>query len=179
VEAAMPAVQTTAIPNRWRIFPAPESRRYADKRLAAIYTTSRFLDPYNRNTYKGDYPIAGRRLFFAVTAVSETTAEGRRIPVPSVASSTDPGEFDFFGRGEQSLFQQNFRIGFDIFRGSAGFEPVDLEFKITPEFNINYAVARENGLLAIDVRPGTRRTDTAIGMQEMFVEKRLFTGRRF
>ena len=134
-------------------FPPAPSRRYADKRLAAIYTTSRLLDPYNRNTYKGDYPLIGRRLFFAVTAVSETTAEARRIPVPSVASSTDPGEFDFFGRGEQSRFQQNFRIGFDIFRGSAGFEPVDLEFHITPEFNINYAVARENGLIAIDVRP--------------------------
>jgi len=179
VEAATPGVQTTAIPNRWQIFPALASRRYADKRLAAVYTTSRLLDPYNRNTYKGDYPLIGRRLFFAVTAVSETTAEGRRIPVASVPSSTDPGEFDFFGRGEQSLFQQNIRIGFDIFRGSAGFEPVDLEFKITPEFNINYAVARENGLLAIDVRPGTHRTDTAIGMQELFVEKRLFTGKAY
>jgi hypothetical protein len=176
---AMPVVQVTAVSNRWQIFPAPPYRRYADKRLAAIQTTSRFLDPYNRNTYKGDYPIAGRRLFFAVTAVSESTAEAHRIPVPSVPSSTDAGEFGFFGRGEQSLFQQKFRLGFDLFRGSAGFEPVELEVKVTPEFNINYAAARENGLLAIDVRPGTHRTDTAVGMQELYVEKRLFAGKPF
>ncbi len=177
--AAIPVVQATAVPNRWQIFPAPPYQRYADKRLAAIQATSRFLDPYNRNTYKGDYPIAGRRLFFAVTAVSESIAESRRIPVPSVPSSSDAGEFGFFGRGEQSLFQQNFRLGFDLFRGSAGFEPVELEVKVTPEFNINYAAARENGLLAIDVRPGIRRTDTAAGMQELYVEKRLFTGKAF
>ena len=177
--AAVPVVDAAAVPNRWQIFPAPPYRRYADKRLAAIQTTSRFLDPYNRNTYKGDYPIAGRRLFFAVTAVSESTAETRRIPVPSVPSSSDAGEFGFFGRGEQSLFQQNFRLSFDLFRGSAGFEPVELEVKVTPEFNINYAAARENGLLAIDVRPGTHRTDTAVGMQELYVEKRLFAGKAF
>jgi hypothetical protein len=179
VGAVMPTVQTTAIPNRWKIFPAPPTRRYADKRLDAIYANSRLLDPFNRNTLKADYPIHGRRLFFSLTAASETTAETRRIPVPSVPSSADPGEFGFFGRGEQNLFQQNFRFSFDVFSGSAGFQPVAFEVKVTPEFNINRVNALENGLLAIDVRPGTSRTDTAIGMQELYFEKRLFAEKAY
>ena len=47
---------------------------------------------------------------------------------------------------------QNFRFSFDLFRGCAGFQPVDFELRVTPEFNINYVLARENGLTVIDVR---------------------------
>ncbi len=177
--AVLPAVRAQAIPNRWKIFPAPATARYADKRLDAIYANSRFLDPFNRNQLKGDYPILGRRLFFAVTAASETTAELHRIPVPAVPSGANPGEDAFFGRGGQFAVQQNFRFSFDLFRGSAGFQPVDFEIKFTPEFNINHTIARENGLLAIDVRPGTTRTDTAVGIQELYVEKRLFSEKAF
>ena len=41
--------------------------------------------------------------------------------------------------------------------------------------NINYLATRENGIVRADVREGTRRTDSTIGFQEMFIEKRLFT----
>ncbi|MEO8593850.1 MAG: hypothetical protein ABI759_11060 [Candidatus Solibacter sp.] len=179
VAEASPVVLATAVPNRWRVFPSPPVRRYEDKRLDAIYANSRRFDPYHRNTLKGDYPVLGRQLFFSLTAASETTAETRRIPVPSVASAADAGEFGFFGRGEQFALQQNFRFGFSLFRGSAGFQPVDFELKVTPEFNINYAAARENGLLRIDVREGMRRVDTAIGMQELYAEKRLFSEKAY
>src|SRR5205085_10700551 len=45
--------------------------------------------------------------------------------------------------------------------------------------NINYVNARENGLTYIDVRRGTDRTDSNVGMQEMYAEKRLFAGKAF
>ena len=49
--------------------------------------------------------------------------------------------------------------------------------RVTPEFNINYLLARENGVTRIDVREGFRRTDNHLGLQEAFIEKRLFTNR--
>jgi hypothetical protein len=177
VAAAKPPVETEAtfVPNRWKIFPAPPWRRYDDRDLDAIYSTSRLWDPFNRNTIKGDYPIAGRRVFFAFTGSSETLAETLREPVPTGASSASPGESGFFGRGEQFATVQDFRLTFDLFRGDAGFRPIDWELRITPEFDINYTLARENGLTSINVANGFRRTDTSIGLQEAFFEKRLFT----
>lgn len=178
VASAMPPVtqtQAAAVPNRWKIFPVPPWRRYDDARLDAIYARSNLWDPFNRNTIKGDYPIVGRRVFFDFTGSSETLAESRRIPVPSGASTAEPGQTGFFGRGEQFAVQQNFRLSFDLFRGDAAFRPLDWEFRVTPEFNINYVLARENGLTSIDVANGIRRTDTSIGMQEAFFEKRLFS----
>jgi hypothetical protein len=103
--------------------------------------------------------------------------ETRRLPVPSGVSFADPGEFNFFGRGFEFPVVQNFRFSMDLFRGSAGFRPVDWELRVTPEFNINYTLTRENGLINIDVRQGIRRTDSNVGMQELFVEKLLFSER--
>jgi hypothetical protein len=175
VATPQPMVSASPVPNRWHIFPAAPWRRYQDGSLDAIYAQSRWWDPFNRNPIKGDYPILGRRLFFDFTGSSETLTEGRRVPVPSVASSADPGESDFFGRGEQFAVSQSFRFSLDLFRGSAGFRPVDYELRVTPEFNINYFLARETALTNIDVAQGIRRTDSNVGLQELFFEKRLFT----
>ncbi len=173
-----PQTQATAIPNRWKIFPAAPWRRYDNKDLDAIFAGSSFWDPFNRNTIKGDYPLFGRRIFFDFMGSSETLVSSVRIPVPTGASTASPNETGFFGRGEQFATDQNFRVSFDLFRGDAGFRPIDWELRITPEFNINYTLARENGLTSIDVANGFRRTDTSIGMQEAFFEKRLFTNSR-
>ncbi len=163
-----------AVPNRWRLG-FPSWQRYDNRKLDAVYARSRWWDPFNRNTAKGDYPLFGRRNFLNFTASSETLAETRRVPVPSVQSADRPGDFGFFGRGDQVAVRQSFRLSFDLFRGSAGFRPVDYELRVTPEFNINYLRVRENGLTRIDVRERATRTDTNIGLQELFVEKRLFT----
>ena len=168
-------VVASSVPNRWRIFPGELWHRYPYTSLDAVYAGSGPWDPFNRNEIKGDYPILGRRLFFDFAGSSETLTEIHRIPVPANASSADPGEYVIFGRGGQFAVQQNFRLSFDLFRGSAGFRPVDWEFRVTPEFNINYLLARENGLTDIDVAQGLRRTDSNVGMQELFFEKRLFT----
>jgi hypothetical protein len=173
--AAPAGAQTTGIRNRWHIFPTPPWRRYDAEKLDAIYAYSRWWDPFNRNILKGDFPFFGRREFFSFTGSSETLVEERRVPVPAGASYADPGESGFFGRGSQFALAQNFRLSFDLFRGDAGFSPVNYELKVTPEFNINYLLTRENGLTNIDVANGIRRTDTAVGMQELYFEKRLFT----
>ena len=173
------ASQTAVVPNRWKIFPSPPWRRYADKHLDAIYATSRYWDPFNRNTIKGDFPIHGRKLFFSFTGSSDTSVETRRVPVPSGASAGEAGEFDFFGDGRQYITQQNFRFAFDLFHGAAGFKPVDWEIRITPEFNVNYVTTRENGLISIDVRNAFNRTDTHISAQEAFFEKRLWSDKAF
>ena len=178
VRSTPPGVTTaSAVPNRWFLFPSPPWRRYDNRKLDAIYSESHLWDPFNRNTLKGDFPFHGRRNFFAFTGVSETVSELRRLPVPSGASYADPGEFTFFGRGGQFAVTQNFRFSLDLFRGSAGFRPVDWELRVTPEFNINYTLDRENGLINSDVRQSIRRTDSNVGMQELFLEKRLFSER--
>jgi len=170
-------VQATPIANRWRIFPSAPWRRYENRRLDAIYAPSSLIDPFNRNTIKGDFPFHGRRDFFVFTGTSETLAELRRLPVPANQSSASPGEYSFFGRGGQFAVSQNFRFSLDFFRGSAGFRPVDWELRVTPEFNINYALVRETALINSDVRQSIRRTDSNVGMQELFFEKRLFSER--
>jgi hypothetical protein len=176
-EAVTPSVATRATPvrNRWKIFPSPPWRRYDNAHLDAIYSPSSLWDPFNRNTIKGDYPIVGRRVFFDFTGSSETLVEQRREPAATGASTASSGEPGFFGNGDQFAVQQNFRLSFDLFRGDAGFRPIDWELRVTPEFNINYTLAQENGVTSIDVANGASRTATSIGMQEAFFEKRLFT----
>jgi hypothetical protein len=163
-----------AVPTRWRIgFPAWQ--RYADTSLDTVYVQSRRWDPFNVNVVKGDLPLFGERNFLNFTGSSETVVDTRRIPTPSVQSAARPGDFGFFGKGEQVFLRQSFRFSFDLFQGSAGFRPVDAEFRVTPEVNVNYLAARENGIVRVDVRERTRRTDATVGFQEAFIEKRLFT----
>src|ERR1017187_3981434 len=93
--------QASAIRNRWHIFPPPPWRRYDSEKLDAIYAYSRWWDPFNRSTLKGDFPFFGRREFFSFTGSSETLTEERRGPGPAGASYADPGEMGVFGRGAQ------------------------------------------------------------------------------
>jgi hypothetical protein len=162
------------VPSRWRIG-FPSWQRYPDKSLDTVYARRGRWDPFNVNVLKGDLPLFGESNFFNFTGSSETVIDARRIPTPSVQSAAGPGDFDFFGRGEQVLLRQSFRFSFDLFQGAAGFRPVDSELRVTPEVNINYLATRENGITRADVRERTRRTDTNVGFQEMFIEKRLFT----
>jgi hypothetical protein len=170
------AIDGTPVPNRWQISEAnPGTARYDDHKLDAILAQGRSWDPFNRNTLKGDYPLFGRHTFLDVSVSSETLAEERRLPVASPPSAAEADNSGFFGNGNQYAMSQNFRVSFDLFGGSAGFSPVSWELRVTPEFNVNYLMTNENALVNINVLKGTTRTDTAIGMQELFLEKRLFT----
>lgn len=163
------------VADRWRIgFPGWD--RYTPYRSANgdyPYVRGHWWDPFNQNVLKGDYPIFGNRWFLNFSAISDSLEEYRRFPVPSPPSSLQPNNPEFFARGETFLFNQNFILSADLFRGYSTFKPVDIRFRITPVFNVNYLEARENAVVNIDVRRFNTRSDSHIALQEAFVEARL------
>ena len=50
---------------------------------------------------------------------------------------------------------------------------MDWRIRITPAANLNYLLARENQIVSPDVRRGTTRFDTHVGLQEAFGEVKL------
>lgn len=151
------------ITDRWRIDFPSDSR----------YTRGQIINPYRQNVLKGDYPLFGQHTFFNFTLQSESTLNLRRLPVPQDVSSTRPGSYEFFGRGRQDFFNQNFIFNFDLFHGDASFKPVDWRLNVTAVANINFLRARENGIVNIDVREGTKRLDGFVSLEDMFFEVRL------
>ncbi len=160
------------VPDRWRLG-FPDWNRYERPLKDAPYTTGHWWDPYNQNVLKGDYPIIGQRYFLAVSAISDSLAEFRRIPLPSNVSAADPGQDEFFGSGDQIFLNQNFILSLEFFKGDTAFRPRDWEFRITPVVNLNYLNVKENGVVSIDVREGTTRLENHMSLQEFLVEYHL------
>ncbi|MGH9709794.1 MAG: carboxypeptidase-like regulatory domain-containing protein, partial [Candidatus Acidiferrales bacterium] len=158
-------------PNRWDIA-MPDWKRYGHGGEYP-YVKGRWWDPFNRNKWKGDYPIIGNSTFFSFTGTSDSFFDERRVPAPSGVSQARPGTAEFFGKGEQSFLNQNFRLTFDLFHGDTSFKPVDWRIRFTPEFNFNYLDTQELGLVNINVRAGTNRLDAHAGVQEAFVEYKI------
>jgi len=163
------------VPDRWAL-QQPEYRRYATPG-EYIYTRSRCYDPFNRNRLKGDQPIwperLGQQVFLNLTATSDSSFDSRRVPSPSNVSAANPGSSTFFGHGEQEFVDQALRFTFDLFHGDASFKPVDWRIRITPEISINDLNVRELGIVGPDVRSGTNRFDSHVGLQEAFAEVKL------
>jgi Carboxypeptidase regulatory-like domain len=164
-----------AVPNRWAL-EQPDYQRYGGQH-ETIYSKPHWYDPFNRNRFKGDEPIwpavFGQQVFFNFTGSAETFLEGRRVPTPTDVSSAQAGTPQFFGRGEQFFLDQTLRFSFDLFHGDASFKPVDWRIRITPELSLNYLDVRELGVVSPDVRKGTTRFDSHLGLQEGFVEVKL------
>jgi hypothetical protein len=163
---AADAVPKDAIPltDRWRLG-FPDWDRYVKGKL---------VDPYNLNPLKGDRPIKGTQgTFLALTAISDTVVETKRLPVPSDVSAANPDSEEFFGRGELFAFVQQAIVTLDLFHGSTSYKPVDWELRATLAGNVNYLSARENGIVNIDPARGTTRTDRHLGLQEAFGEVKL------
>ena len=162
--------------DRWRLG-FPEYDRYGDRggRGRDIpFTKGRWWDPYNQSVLKGDYPIRGNKLFMVLSATSTTTVEQRRAPTPSDVSSDEPGSGEFFGQPEQLSASETIQLSFELFHGDTVFKPRDWAIKISPTFSVpNYLNARENGVVNIDVRRGTNRTDTHVSLEEAFGEVKL------
>ena len=162
--------------DRWRIG-FPEYDRYGDRAARGRdipFTRGRWWDPYRQSVLKGDYPIKGNKLFMILSAVSTSTIEQRRAPTPSDVSTDEPGSAEFFGQPEQLAFNQTLQFSFELFHGDTTFKPRDWAIKISPTFSIpNYLNARENGVVNIDVRRGTNRTDTHFSFEEAFAEVKL------
>jgi hypothetical protein len=157
--------------DRWNIV-VPEWQRYAQQRDVP-YVKGHWYDPFNRNKFKGDYPIFSQRWFLNFTGKSETGFDLRRLPVPSGLDSATAGSSGFFGPGEQALAVENLRFSLDLFRGDTSFRPVDFRIRFTPEVSLNFLQTQERGIVNVDPREGTDRFDTQVGIQEAFVEAKL------
>lgn len=168
--------QRRETPDRWRI-EFPEYDRYGDRGARGRdipFKKGRWWDPYNQNVLKGDYPIKGNELFMILTAVSSTNVEQRRAPTPSDVSSVSPISGEFFGRPEQFAAAETLQFSFELFHGDTTFKPRDWAIKFSPTFSVpNYFNARENGVVNIDVRRGTNRTDWHASLEEAFAEVKL------
>jgi hypothetical protein len=163
--------------DRWRIG-FPEYDRYGDRGARGRdipFTRGRWWDPYHQSVLKGDYPIKGNELFMVLSAVSTSAIEQRRAPTPSDVSSDEPLSGEFFGQPEQLAVNETIQLTFELFHGDTTFKPRDWAIKISPTFSVpNYLNARENGVVNIDVRRGTNRTDSHISLEEAFGEVKLF-----
>jgi Carboxypeptidase regulatory-like domain len=137
------------------------------------YVRSHKFDPFDRNKLKGDYPIIGNRTFLNLTATSDTFLDVRKLPTPSDVSTAQPGEPGFFGHGQQFFLDQVFLFSVDLFHGDTSFRPIDWQIRVTPVISLNYLDVRELGIVNVDVRAGTTRFDSHIGLQEAFGEVKL------
>jgi Carboxypeptidase regulatory-like domain len=158
-------------PDRWSVA-MPDWDRYGIGGEHPYVRGSKW-DPFDRNILKGDVPIFGQQTFLNFTATSDTFFDGRRLPTPTDVSSARPGSPDFFGRGEQILLDQTLAFSFDLFHGDTSFRPVDWRIRITPVVSLNYLAVQELGVVNADVRKGTTRLDSHIGLQEAFGEIKL------
>ena len=158
-------------PDRWSIA-MPDWDRYGIGGEHPYVKGSRW-DPFNRNKLKGDVPIIGKQTFLILTATSNTFLDGRRLPTPTDVSSARPGSSDFFGKGKQLFLDQTFAFSFDLFHGDTSFRPVDWRIRITPVVSLNYLDVQELGVVNVDVRKGTTRLDSHLGLQEAFAEVKL------
>ncbi|MEP6922890.1 MAG: carboxypeptidase-like regulatory domain-containing protein [Pyrinomonadaceae bacterium] len=178
VESAPPAESgRREVRDRWRIG-FPEYDRYGDRGARGRdvpFKRNRWYDPYNQNVLKGDYPIFGNDKFMIFSAVSTSGIEIRRTPAPTNVSSANPDSNNPFGRSESLSFNQTLQLSFEMFKGDTVFRPRDWAIKISPTFSVpNYLNARENGIVNIDPRRGTNRTDLHATLEEAFAEYKLF-----
>lgn len=163
--------------DRWRIG-FPEYDRYGDKGARGRdvpFRKNRWYNPYDQNVLKGDYPVLGDDYFMILSGVSTTGIEIRRTPSGNNVSSNEPDSNNFFGRPESLSFNQTIQLSFEFFKGQTVFKPRSWAIKISPTFSVpNYLNARENGIVNIDVRRGTNRTDFHASLEEAFAEVKLF-----
>lgn len=168
------------IDDRWRIG-FPDWQRHSEIIKAGLspsadypFVKGSYINPYRQNVLKGDYPVIGNNIFLSLKFESSTFAAVRRIPLPSDVSTQLPDSDEFFGRTGLFLFNQDFHVSGDLFRGAGlGFRPADWRLHAVMDININYAHARENGVLRIDDRRANTRRDGIIALQEAWGEYRL------
>ena len=162
--------------DRWRIG-FPEYDRYGDKGARGRdipFKRGRWYNPYDQSVLKGDYPIKGNDLFLVLSGVSTTTVQQVRAPTPSNVGTDEPSSAEFFGQPEQLAVSQVTQFTFELFKGQTTFRPRSWAIKISPTFSMpNYLNARENGIVNIDVRRGTNRTDSQFSLEEAFGEVKL------
>lgn len=168
VEPPTPLVprESVPLPDRWRI-------------MDILGFKFPWYDPYNHNVWKGDKPFEpfakwGSDWFLALSGISDTLIESRRLPTPVGAQSSDrPGALDLFGRTRQNVFVETIILSIGVIKGNTTFKPPDYEFRFVPAIQVNHARIQEVRGLRIDPRAGKIRTDNHVGVQELFFDKHL------
>ena len=160
------------VPDRWNLN-LPEWDRYGGGDYPYV-TAGPWWNPYKTNRLKGDYPVFGQRTFFTFTGISDSLLEGRNLPVPAGVSTEDPGGERFFGRGGIYVPVTTLKTSFDLFRGDTVFRPIDWRVRFAPAFSLNFVNLSEFNNVNADVRRKDTRLDHHLGIQEAFVEKKLF-----
>ncbi len=158
--------ESVSVPDRWRI-------------MDGLGFKFPWYDPYNHNVYKGDKPYEpfakwGPDWFLALSAISDTLIETRRLPTPPGAqSSLRPGANDQFGRSRQTVLVETLIFSAAVLKGNTTFKPPDYEFRLVPAIQINHARIGEVRGLRVDPREGKTRTDSHLGIQEAFADVHL------
>jgi hypothetical protein len=161
--------------DRWRIG-FPEYVRYGSVNAGRDipFRTGSAPNPYDQSLLKGDYPIFGQHVFMILSGTSFTAVQQQRTPVPSNVSSARPGSAEFFGKPEVLAFNQVVQFSFEMFSGDSTFKPRSWAIKLSPTFSVpNYVRAREQGIINVDPRRGTARTDWQFSFEEAFAEVKL------
>ena len=162
-EAQLEGVQSgEGLPDRWRV-------------VSLLGYRENMFDPYNgNNPLKGDRPMFGEDWFVSLLGMSDTIMEPRRFQLPvGQASANNPGRNDTFGNGTQWLAAQLFTAETVIYKGDTVFKPPDYEFRFTPVLGITYLNTNEVSVVKANADAGTERTDAAVGIQALFVDKHL------
>jgi len=138
------------------------------------FYAGKWYDPYNQNVLKGDIPIFGSAQhpwFFELSVISESTVETRNVPTPVGGPSTQgPQSNDTFGGFRQTVASETVVSSFSLIRGNTAFKPPDVELRFTPIMNFNNARIAETGLLRVDPSEGNSRTDSFLGVLELFAD---------
>jgi hypothetical protein len=153
-------VESVPVPDRWRI-------------VDTLGYKNDYLDPYNRNNLKADKPFHGD-WFFNASALSDTTYEYRNLEAAvGPVSASRAGSNDVFGHTGASTFVEEVTADFTVYEGDTVFRPPQWQFRLTPVYNYNYTKVDEVGVINIDPRKGTTRSDDFLGLQNAFAERRL------
>ncbi len=154
------------VPDRWRI-------------MDSLGFKFPWYDPYNHNVLKGDKPFEpfaqwGPDWFLALSGISDSLLEARRLPTPVGAqSSANAGANDVFGRARQTVLVETIILSVGVIKGDTTFKPPDYEFRFVPAIQINHARLQEVRGVNVDPREGKTRTDNHVGIQELFADMHL------
>jgi len=155
-------------PNRWFIG-FGRWKRYADPSTETPYQSELQLwHPYLQSKFKGDAPIYGQDIFLNITVEDFFQIEPRNLPTPSGVSAERPNSSEFFERGEQLFYSNDFSIGLDLFKGETAFKPVDWALHILGVYNHNYLEVRN--VVNPNPQQGSSRETEFFALQEAFGE---------
>lgn len=166
---------TREVRDRWRVN-YPEYDRYGSPAGGRDipFKRGKWYDPYSQNLIKGDYPILGNKVFMILSAVDLFIVEQRRTPTPSNINSARPGSAEFFGKPEVLGVNHTLQFSFEMFHGDTTFLPRNWAIKISPTLSIpNYVRTREVGVINVDPRRGTNRSDWHLSLEDAFAEVKL------